>query len=68
MSNLKEQQGERSLENDGINVLSLFDGMSDKSLLDQYYTKPEVAEYYSNFIKERFGDDCSYFEQRFVDV
>ncbi len=36
--------------------------MSDKSLLDQYYTKPEVAEYYSNFIKERFGDDCSYFE------
>lgn len=28
MSNLKEQQGERNLENDGINVLSLFDGMS----------------------------------------
>ena len=36
--------------------------MSDKSLLDQYYTKPEVAEYYSAFIKERFGEDYKYFE------
>ena len=36
--------------------------MSDKSLLDQYYTKPEVAEYYSVFIKERFGEDYKYFE------
>ena len=36
--------------------------MSDKSLLDQYYTKPEVAEYYSNLIKEHFGEDYEYFE------
>ena len=36
--------------------------MSTKSKLDQYYTKPEVAEYYSNIIKECYGGDSLFFE------
>ena len=52
MSNLKEQQGERSLENDGINVLSLFDGMSCGRIalqragfgVDKYYSS-EIDKY-----------------------
>lgn len=36
--------------------------MSAKSKLDQYYTKPEVAEYYSNIIKECYGEDSLFFE------
>ena len=36
--------------------------MSAKSKLDQYYTKLEVAEYYSDIIKDRFGEDSLFFE------